>query len=216
MNSTPADSRAPRIAFTASGETERLCFSKSTIVDKPRDAAFAKRGCVQSNNARAARHWAGQKSTFSVDMAIRMRYGHAGQYLFAKGVSMPNPSVPAAAIGLSSDFGESLVHLEHHPKSLRSASATSSDRGQAQIERLKAHRASDGALEPISKPLEVFVRLNELIDFVACVERASRRMENRAEGEALSVALGHLIVGLRALSSDVYPPAPTSPPAAGG
>jgi hypothetical protein len=59
INSTPASSNAPRILFTASSETCRRSFSKSTTVDKPNADFSASCDWVMSNKARAARHCAG-------------------------------------------------------------------------------------------------------------------------------------------------------------
>jgi hypothetical protein len=59
INSTPACSNAPRILFTASSETCRRSFSKSTTVDNPNEAFSASCDWVMSNRARAARHCAG-------------------------------------------------------------------------------------------------------------------------------------------------------------
>jgi hypothetical protein len=58
-NSMPASSNAPRILFTASSETCRRSFSKSTTVDRPNAAVSASCDWVMSNKARAARHCAG-------------------------------------------------------------------------------------------------------------------------------------------------------------
>jgi hypothetical protein len=59
INSMPASSNASRILFTASSETCRRSFSKSTTVDRPNAALSARCDWVMSNNARAARHCAG-------------------------------------------------------------------------------------------------------------------------------------------------------------
>jgi hypothetical protein len=59
INSMPASSNASRILFTASSETCRRSFSKSTTVDRPNAALSASCDWVMSNNARAARHCAG-------------------------------------------------------------------------------------------------------------------------------------------------------------
>src|SRR5271166_6015458 len=81
MNSTPARSRAVRSALTASSETWRRTFSKSTTVERPSPAAFASCDWEISNNDRAARHCVGiifstiyvdaSKSTFYVDRGLR-------------------------------------------------------------------------------------------------------------------------------------------------
>jgi hypothetical protein len=59
INSMPTSSNASRILFTASSETCRRSFSKSTTVDRPNAALSASCDWVMSNNARAARHCAG-------------------------------------------------------------------------------------------------------------------------------------------------------------
>ena len=55
MKTMSALSRASRIASTASDDTVRLLRSKSTTVDRPRPAAAASWGWVQSRRALAAR-----------------------------------------------------------------------------------------------------------------------------------------------------------------
>jgi hypothetical protein len=75
MNSSPARSRAARIAWTASSETCRRPFSKSTTVESPRSAACASCDCVISRSPRAARHWAGViLSTIFVDTPSAVLY----------------------------------------------------------------------------------------------------------------------------------------------
>jgi hypothetical protein len=67
LNAIPARSRAAWIALTASSDTCRRSFSKSTTVERPRPAASARLDCVMSNKARAALHCAGVISTIFVD-----------------------------------------------------------------------------------------------------------------------------------------------------
>src|ERR1700730_8394127 len=67
LNAIPARSRAAWIALTASSDTCRRSFSKSTTVERPRPAASARLDCVISNKARAALHCAGVISTIFVD-----------------------------------------------------------------------------------------------------------------------------------------------------
>jgi hypothetical protein len=87
MNCIPDFSSVLLIDSMASSEIWRLDRSKSTIVDRPKLALFASWGCVISNNALAARHWAGVKiSTFSVDMALACLYQH--KMLIADGRSV--------------------------------------------------------------------------------------------------------------------------------
>ena len=75
MNTTPARSRAARIASTASTETCRRSFSKSTTVESPSLAACASCDCVISRSPRAARHCAGViLSTIFVDMPSSISY----------------------------------------------------------------------------------------------------------------------------------------------
>jgi hypothetical protein len=59
MNSIPARSSAVRSALTASSETCRRSFSKSTTVESPNPAALASCDWDKSKKERAARHWAG-------------------------------------------------------------------------------------------------------------------------------------------------------------
>jgi hypothetical protein len=76
-NSMPASSNASRILFTASSETCRRSFSKSTTVDRPNAALSASCDWVMSNNARAARHCAGVRApTILVDHGSGGTYKH--------------------------------------------------------------------------------------------------------------------------------------------
>ena len=76
LNAIPARSRAFWIALTASSDTCRRSFSKSTTVERPRAAASARSDCVMSNKARAALHCAGVISTIFVDNWFRNSYQH--------------------------------------------------------------------------------------------------------------------------------------------
>jgi hypothetical protein len=74
-NSMPTSSNALRIRSTASSETCRRSFSKSTTVDNPKDAASASCDCVISKSARAARHCDGViLATIFVDHRERPPY----------------------------------------------------------------------------------------------------------------------------------------------
>jgi hypothetical protein len=74
-NSIPARCKAIRIALTASSETTRRSFSKSTTVESPRLAARASCDWVISRRARAARHWPGViVSTSFIDMSFHSSY----------------------------------------------------------------------------------------------------------------------------------------------
>jgi hypothetical protein len=75
INSMPASSNASRILFTASSETCRRSFSKSTTVDRPNAALSASCDWVTSNNARAARHCAGV-----IAPTIFVDHGDSGAY----------------------------------------------------------------------------------------------------------------------------------------
>ena len=75
VNAIPARSSAFRIAWTASLDTCRRSFSKSTTVENPRPAASASSDCVMSIKARAALHCAGvMASTIFVDNGLRAAY----------------------------------------------------------------------------------------------------------------------------------------------
>jgi hypothetical protein len=75
VNAIPARSSAFRIAWTASLDTCRRSFSKSTTVESPRPAASASSDCVMSIKARAALHCAGvMASTIFVDNAPETAY----------------------------------------------------------------------------------------------------------------------------------------------
>jgi hypothetical protein len=74
LKAIPERSRAIRIALTASSETCRRSFSKSTTVERPRSALWARSDCVMSNKARAALHCAGVISTNFVDNGFAHAY----------------------------------------------------------------------------------------------------------------------------------------------
>ena len=75
VNVIPARSRAFWIACTASSDTCRRSFSKSTTVESPKPAASASLDCVMSNKARAALHCAGVMiSIIFVDNALGTAY----------------------------------------------------------------------------------------------------------------------------------------------
>ena len=74
LKAIPERSRAIRIALTASSETCRRSFSKSTTVERPRSALWARSDCVMSNKARAALHCAGFISTIFVDNRLNSAY----------------------------------------------------------------------------------------------------------------------------------------------
>jgi hypothetical protein len=83
--SIPAPSKARRIFSIAGAETSLRSFSKSTTVERPKEAASASSAWVRSSKARAALHCAEVISTFFVDRTLALAYK---QFLLIHGASI--------------------------------------------------------------------------------------------------------------------------------